>query len=122
MSDEIVKYQVHVDEKALRKQMENLLDKTTMLRIQNLFAKTIDPWVPFLEGPLSQTLEITPEYIHYKVPYAHRQYTGDGFNHTTDYHPLATERWDKVAMQTELDKFLEQVKAILEQRAKELYG
>ena len=65
---------------------------------------------------------ITPEYVHYRVPYAHYQYYGDGFNHTTDYHPLATERWDKVAMQTELDSFMEGVKRILEQRAREIYG
>jgi hypothetical protein len=122
MSDEIVKFQIQVNDKALRKQIEELADPSTMLAIQNLFAKTIDPWVPFLEGPLSQTLHITPEYVQYRVPYAHYQYYGDGFNHTTDYHPLATERWDKVAMQTELDSFMEGVKRILEQRAREIYG
>ena len=119
---ELISYKVHVDDKALRKQMENLLDDKVMLEIQTLFAKTIDPWVPFLEGPLSQTLEITPEYVKYLVPYAHYQYTGDNFNHTKDYHPLATARWDKVAMQTELDSFMANVKKILERRARELYG
>jgi len=119
---ELIQYQVHIDDKALRKQMEELADRTTMLRIQNLFAKTIDPWVPFLEGPLSQTLEITPEYVKYNVPYAHYQYTGYWFNHTRDHHPLATAFWDRVAMQTELDSFVSQVGELLELRAKELYG
>ena len=119
---EVIQYQIHINDKALRKQMEELADRTTMLRIQNLFAKTIDPWTPFLEGPLSQTLEITPEYVKYLVPYAHYQYTGDWLNHTTDYHPLATAYWDKVAMQTELDSFVAQVGELLELRAKELYG
>lgn len=119
---ELISYKVHVDDKALRKQMENLLDDKVMLEIQNLFAKTIDPWVPYLENPLSTTLEITPEYVKYLVPYAHYQYTGDNFNHTKEAHPLATARWDKVAMQTELDSFMANVKKILERRARELYG
>lgn len=119
---ELITFKVHVDDDALRKQMENLLDDKVMLEIQTLFAKTINPWVPFLEGPLSQTLEITPEYVKYLVPYAHYQYTGDEFNHTKDYHPLATARWDQVAMQTELDSFMANVRQILERRAKELYG
>lgn len=122
MGNDVLNFQIHVDDKALQKQMENLLDSRTMLEIQTLFAKTINPWVPFLEGPLSQTLQITPEYIRYLVPYAHYQYYGDGFNHTKDFHPLATERWDQVAMQTELDSFMAQVRLILERRAKELYG
>ena len=119
---DLISFKVYVDDKALERQMENLLDDKVMLEIQNLFAKTINPWVPFLEGPLSQTLEITPEYVKYLVPYAHYQYTGDDFNHTKDYHPLATARWDEVAMQTELDSFMEQVKGILARRARELYG
>lgn len=119
---DLIEFKIQVDEKKLRKQMEELMDPTAMLQIQNAFALIIDPWVPFLEGPLSQTLEITPQYVKYNVPYAHYQYTGDGFNHTTDKHPLATERWDRVAMQTELDTFIEQVRAILERRAKEIYG
>lgn len=99
-----------------------LLDDNTMTQIQTLFAKTIDPWVPYLEGPLSQTLNITPEYVEYLVPYSRRQYFGDSFNHTTDYHPLASARWDQVAMQTELDSFKNQVLDILRRRARELYG
>lgn len=122
MAGDIVKFQVHIDDKAIQKQIESLIDDKVMLEIQNLFAKTIDPWVPFLEGPLSQTLEITPEYVKYLVPYAHYQYEGTNFKHTTDYHPLASAHWDKVAMQTQLDIFVAQVKQILERRAKELYG
>lgn len=120
--DDIVKFQVHINDEAIRKQIQNLLDDKTMLEIQNLFAKTIDPWVPFLEGPLSQTLEITPEYVKYLVPYAHYQYSHPEFNHTVEHHPLATALWDKVAMQTQLESFEAQVKEILERRAAELYG
>lgn len=122
MSSDYLKFDVHIDDKALKEQMENILDAKTMTEIQTLFAKTIDPWVPFLEGPLSQTLNITPEYIEYLMPYARRQYYGEEFNHTKDYHPLATAKWDQVAMQTELDSFMQQVREIITRRAIELYG
>jgi hypothetical protein len=107
---------------AIQKKVESLVDDTVMLEVHNLLAKTIDPWVPFLEGPLSQTLEITPQYVRYLQPYAHYQYMGINFNHTTTYHPLASAQWDKVAMQSQLNSFEEQVKQILIRRAKELYG
>lgn len=122
MSDSLISYKVHIDDSQLAKRLEGLIDEKTMLEIQNLFAKTIDPWVPYLENPLSTTLEITPDYVKYLVPYAHYQYTGDDFNFTKDTHPLATARWDKVAMQTQLDSFTEEVKKILIRRANELYG
>lgn len=115
-------YHVDIDEKELQRKLDSLIDDKTMLEVHNVFAKMIDPWVPFLEGPLSQTLRISPEGVDYLVPYAHYQYTGDGFNHTTEYHPLATARWDEVAMQTELERFKKEVTAILERRARELYG
>lgn len=118
----IIEYHIELDDKALVNMVTGLIDDKTMQEIHNLYAKMIDPWVPYLEGPLSQTLNITPEFVEYLVPYAHYQYVGDNFNHTTDYHPLATARWDKVAMQTELESFKKQVTAILERRAKEIYG
>lgn len=82
------------------------------LEVHNIFAKLIDPWVPFLEGPLSQSglANVTPEYVRYGgsdvgVPYAHYQYNGIDFNHTTEFHPLASAKWDKVAMQSQLPNF-----------------
>ncbi len=121
MSD-VIKFNVEVDETTLNTALQDLITDDVMLQIQNLFAKTINPWVPFLEGPLSQTLEITPEYVRYLQPYAHYQYVGDNFNHTIDYHPLASARWDKVAMQTELESFEQQIQDILARRARDLYG
>lgn len=118
-------FKIPIDEKfinAVNGQFEKILDDETKLAVNNLLAKTIDPWVPYLEGPLSQTLEITPERIKYAVPYAHYQYYGDGFNHTKDFHPLATERWLEVAMETEYDSFMAQARQIVERRARELYG
>lgn len=122
MGSEIIKFKVHINDEKLAKQLTGMVDDKTMLEIHNLFAKTIDPWVPYLNNPLSTTLEITPEYVKYIVPYAHRQYTGIDFKHTTEHHPLASAQWDKVAMQTQLDSFTEEVKKILIRRANELYG
>lgn len=121
MSD-IIRVTVQVDENALKTSLESLLTEDTMLEIQNAFAKMCDPYVPFLEGPLSQTIEVDPIGVKYTQPYAHYQYMGIGFNHTLDYHPLATAQWDKAMMREHGDEFTEQVKQILLRRAKELYG
>lgn len=122
MSAETITTDVYVDEIALEHKLENLIDDTVMLQVNNLFAKMCDPYVPYLENPLSTTLEITSEYVKYLVPYAHYQYTGDNFNFTKDRHPLATARWDKVMMQNHRDEFEQQVKELLLARAKKLYG
>lgn len=52
------------------------------------------PYVPMDTGMLDQTVDITKDYVHYKVPYAHRMYEGDGLNFSKDKHPLATAHWD----------------------------
>lgn len=115
--------EVYLDEMGLEKELQKLCqDKQTMLEIHNLFAKMMDPYVPFLEGPLSQTLEITDKGVKYLQPYAHYQYTGEGFNFTKDDHPLASAYWDKTMMAQKGDEFKQQVKAILVRRAKEIYG
>lgn len=119
---EVLKADVYVDEKALGHKIESLIDDKTMLAIHNLFAKMCDPYVPFLEGPLSQTVEVMPQYVRYIQPYAHYQYTGDDFNFTKDYHPLASARWDQAMLRDQRDAFELQVKEILVRRAKELYG
>ena len=118
---------IKINEKSLQDKVEQLLDDKTMLQIHNLLAKMCDPYVPFLEGPLSQSAlaQVTPEYVQYggsNVPYARYQYYGTYFNHTTDYHPKATALWDKVMMSEQGDSFVRQVTEILERRAKELYG
>lgn len=111
-----------IDDQALKAKLENLCDDETMLEIHNLLATMCDPYVPFLEGPLSQTIEVTPEYVRYTQPYAHYQYYGEGFNHTREHHPLASAKWDEAMLRDKKDEFLEGVKEILVRRAKELYG
>ena len=124
MSDSgYVHIDIDINSGAINKRLQQLAhDPKTMLEIHNLLAKMCDPWVPFLEGPLSQTLNITHEYVQYTMPYAHRQYYGDEFNHTLDYHPLASARWDKAMMQVKGREFTRQVKEILVRRARQMYG
>ena len=66
--------------KPLLDELEN--DDTTMLEVANLFAKMCDPYVPFLEGVLSQSglAQVQPRLVTYgndSVPYAHYMYEGE---------------------------------------------
>ena len=118
-----VKIRVKVNPNKINAKLNNLLkDRETMLEIHNLLAKMCDPYVPFLEGPLSQTVEIEPFLIRYIQPYARYQYYGVDFNHTKDYHPQATALWNEVMVAERGDVFKAQVTEILKRRAKELYG
>lgn len=116
----------HIDANSLglklKRDVDNIIDETLMLRIHAEFERYCEPYVPFLHGPLSQTTVVLPDGVDYIQPYAHYQYVGEHFNHTLDYHPLATAYWDKVMMTNQGEEFLEQVKAHIYRRAKELYG
>lgn len=119
---QLVNVTVKLNDAAIENKLKNLCDSETMLEIHDLLAKYCDPYVPFLEGPLSQTIEVTPEYVRYTQPYAHYQYYGTEFNHTLDYHPLASAKWDEAMLRDRRDEFLADVKEILVRRAKDKYG
>lgn len=84
-----------------------------LLAIHNTLAKRCDPYVPFLNGPLSQTIQVTTEGVRYIQPYARRQYYGDDFNHTVEYHPLASARWDEAMMRDHGEEFKAEVQEII---------
>lgn len=118
-----------VNVKGITDKIDNLIDDKVMLEIHTLFAKLIDPWVPMLEGPLHQSglAQIYADHVRYGgtdvgVPYALYQYNGTEFNHTKEYHPLASAQWDKVAMQTQMQAFEVGVIKILQRRVREVYG
>lgn len=122
---EIIPTEIKISDRVLRKKLDRLKnDDATMIEVHNLFAKMCNPYVPFLEGMLSQSglAHVTAEGVEYNVPYAHYQYNGTEFNHTLDYHPLASAEWDKAMLQDHKKEFEEQVKRILIRRAKQLYG
>lgn len=120
---ERIKVKAEVDVTGLQDMFTSLCkDSQLSLQIHQLLAKDCDPYVPFLTGTLSQTLEITPEYVEYTAPYAHYQYHGVGFNHTLDHHPLATALWDEAMLRDKREEFESEVRALLVRRYKELYG
>jgi hypothetical protein len=131
-----ITFDVTFNQNSIQQKVDSLINDEVMLEIHNVFAKMCDPYVPFLEGPLSQSgmAQVTSEFVQYGgknyitdgrpngVPYGRYQYYGDGFNHTKDYHPKATAHWDKAMMAENRDAFVQQLKDILVRRAKELYG
>lgn len=136
---------------ALLNRIKSINNPTTMLALHNNLAKRCNPYVPMLEGPLSQTTVITPNYVRYLQPYAHYQYygevygpsypikkhgeivgwysppgqkkhpTGKKLKYTTDYHPLATSFWDKAMLRDHGDEFRRECEDIIIRRV-EQYG
>ena len=112
---------VVINENSIKQKVDALLDETTMLRIQEVFAETIDPWTPFLTGQLSGDIEIDSTGVTYNVPYAKNKYYGEVYH--KEVHPLATSHWDQVAMQQGAYDILKaKVTEIITERAKQLYG
>lgn len=107
---------------AIKQRLSEINNPTTMLAIHNTLAKMCDPYVPFLNGPLSQTNVVTSKGVTYIQPYARRQYYGEDFNHTLDYHPLASAKWDKAMLRDHRQEFNEEVEAILKERMAEVDG
>ncbi len=58
----------------------------------------------------------------FSLPNVKKKPTGRKMTFNTEKHPSATSHWDKVAMQTRLKLFEQEVKNILLRRAKSLYG
>lgn len=88
-----------------------IFSKDIKLYANSTWQKLIDPYVPFRYGNLSQNIDITQDYIHYKSPYAKRMYYGEGFHFNKDRHPLATAKWDKVASFSQKDKLIESIES-----------
>lgn len=72
-----IDWNVRLDEKSIEHKIENLINDDVMIAIHDLFAKLCNPYVPMDEGPLSQHIEVTPQYVRYAEPYAHYQYMGE---------------------------------------------
>ncbi len=109
---------VQIDNVAIERKLEELWTPETALECHNLLAKMCDPYVPFLHGPLSQSgmANVTPDGVTYNTPYARYQYYGTGFNHTLDFHPLASAMWDQAMLRDHRDEFVAQIKEILRRR------
>ena len=51
-------------------------DKAVMLDVHRLLFEYCDPYVPQESGHMRENTLITPDYVHYNVPYAHYLYRG----------------------------------------------
>lgn len=113
MSD-YINTDVTVNVDAISQRIESAIrDEGVRLQTHQVFADIIDPWIPYDTGNLSQDITITPECVTYNADYAFDQYYNTQYRHKTEHHPLATARWDKVAMQTEKEHLAQEVKDIV---------
>ena len=89
-------------------------NKQLWLRANTEWWRLISPYTPFDTGNLMEDVEITPEHILYRSPYAHRQYDGDNFDFSKEKHPLASARWDKAAKPSQFPKLIETLQNIID--------
>lgn len=136
----------------LKNKLQEIPDDATRIAINNILARMCDPYVPFRNGPLSQSMDITPEGVRYTQPYARYQYygevygpnipimedgivvgwfsppgqkkhpTGRRINYSTDYHPLASSKWDEAMLRDHREEFEEEVTETIAWRLKQLNG
>lgn len=74
------------------------------------------PYVPMDTGYLNQTVDITSEYVHYKAPYAHKMWDGDGLNFSKDKHPLATSHWEQAMKVAKGEQLAADIEAYIKSR------
>lgn len=145
----IITTNIKVNPNAIKGKLENLVDDTTMLEVHNLFAKKMEPYVPFSSDLAN--MQVTPECVIYNTPYAHYHYEGITYGRNvpiiedgiivgwfslpyedgkkrptgTELHfqkPKASAHWDKAMLADKREEFVKEVEAILRRRARELYG
>lgn len=118
----LVEFNVSIDEKALTRQLDQLLDDTTMEEIQTVLKEMMDEYTPCHTGNLINSAYITPNYVGYRADYAREMYHSIERDFSKENHPKATAEWDKAMFADHGDEFIERVRQILIRRAKELYG
>lgn len=112
-----IKVDVTVDLRGIEEKLEAVQnDDEAMLEINNVLARYCNPYVPYLNGPLSRTAEVSSHGVLYIQEYARRQYYGENFNHTVDTHPLASAKWDEAMMRDHEYEFLNEVEEIILRR------
>lgn len=99
-----MKVDVKIDIKGIT---DRVLDEKARLFLSNTAFKLMDDYVPMDTGTLAQTVEVTPEYVHYKAPYAEKVYEGVEFNFSHEKHPLATAKWYDAMMEAREKKLLQ---------------
>lgn len=121
-----INIKVNINERAIGDKIWNTDVWTTGLNweIGKAFAKVVNPWVPYDTGHLSENISYYTSAasggveVVYEAEYARKQYYGEEFHHKTEVHPLATAKWDQVAMQTQRDVFVKEVERIIKESYK----
>ena len=118
-----VNIKINVNKRAIADKIELPLYSVGLeMDVCNKFIDIVDPYVPYDTGKLSGEVDFVHgmdgSAVVYTAPYAAKQYYGEHFNHNTEHHPLATAHWDKVAMQTERERFVKEVEQIVKGRYK----
>lgn len=99
-----------------QKTMQRILGDNIKVYANTRLHAYCDPYVPMDTGMLSQTVDITKDYVHYKVPYARRMYDGDGLNFSKDKHRLATAHWDKAMAVAKGQQLADDITAYIKRR------
>lgn len=117
---------------------DRIFDSETMTYAHTRLHAYCSDYVPMDSGSLDQTVDITPEYVHYKSPYAHFQWEGLVFvddrgstyalpnhskhptnrelHHSPDHHPLATSHWEQAAMAAHKGDLCQDIENFLKRR------
>lgn len=102
--------------------INEILDDTTRLKINETIADMCDPYVPYISGNLAHDIVISPDGIEYSAEYAEKVYNGR-WEHSKQVHPLASSQWDKVMLEDHEEELNAKLDAIVAQRIRELgYG
>lgn len=91
-------------------------NRLSSLVIANSCARYMNEFVPMQTGVLSQNYETGADaiggYVRYNSPYAHYQYSGEGFDFSKEQHPLATHHWDQAMMLAKGVQYIAEVNRI----------
>lgn len=86
--------------------------------LHNALRRLIAPYVPMNTGTLRDSVETTPEHLRYWQDYARRMYYGTNFDFRKDPNPLATAKWDQIAMQTQKDRLAREIEGYIRRMAR----
>lgn len=141
-----INLQAHINTKKLMNQFEALKNDDVMYQIHELFYLRCSPYVPMDTGMLNRPANVivTKDSVKWNQRYARYQYMGELYlaangsswakkdekkfpsgkplHYNTEKHELASKEWDKAMMRDKGDLFIREVKDILMERFKKLYG
>lgn len=99
-----------------QKTVQRILGKGVKTYANTRLHAYCSPYVPMDTGYLDQTVDITSEYVHYKAPYAHKMWDGDGLNFSKDKHPLATSHWEQAMKVAKGEQLAADIEAYIKKR------